>query len=145
MRKIEQRLKRAWNNNETIRISNSSIELNFNRFLTLKLFGNVIAVKDIKTNIEYFSLAGWNTITTKSRLRNVLDIRIISNKGNVLFHNYDVPFVKALNTSAFYDTVKCERVSDDYSTLLTKLYHADTGKTAEAIVTYIEECDEYFN
>lgn len=46
----------------------------------VSLFGNIIAKKDIKTGAVEFSLAGWDTVTTRSRL-NALGCNVSRVKG----------------------------------------------------------------
>jgi hypothetical protein len=77
MRKIEQILSNAWNNNKGISISNSAV-INNGDELQLMLFHNVIAKKHLETGKVEYTLAGWNSPTTKSRLKNVIGVNVYS-------------------------------------------------------------------
>lgn len=82
MRLIERKLKNAWDNNQLIEISNSAIRKvhlkNYECFdiIGLYLFGNLIATKAITTGVVSWTMAGWNSLTTRSRLNNVLGIGV---------------------------------------------------------------------
>lgn len=82
MRKLEQKMvdavdsaypAKCGNNTEVYIMSNPSC-------IVVLLWGNMIYTKDIETNVEEFSLAGWNTPTTRSRLR-ALGVNITYKKG----------------------------------------------------------------
>lgn len=73
MKAIERQLAEKWRNSCACSIDNTVIlhDPVYNA-LILALFGNVIARKDLNTGRVSFTLAGWNTITTRSRLKNVI-------------------------------------------------------------------------
>jgi len=77
MRKLEQRLRNAWVAGRPRSENNSSITINRElQGAELRLFGNLIAVRDLSgTDLVLWTLAGWNTLTTRSRLTNIMDAR----------------------------------------------------------------------
>jgi hypothetical protein len=79
MRKIEQQLRAAWQLGPPLNISNSAVTQN-GKEIRLVLFGNVIAERHYDKPGFSFTLAGWNTPTTRSRLKNVLGLDVY-NKG----------------------------------------------------------------
>jgi len=95
MRKIEQILSNAWNNNKGIIISNSAV-INNGDELQLVLFHNVIAKKDLSTGKVEYTLAGWNSPTTRSRLKNVI--------GAYIYSKAFTPYIgkTALSVNAWY-------------------------------------------
>jgi hypothetical protein len=83
MRVIERKLRTAWlsDNNDGIAISNSSVRTRCagprtSPYRSLCLFGNEIARRYFDTGNVYFTLAGWNSVTTRSRLNHILDLRL---------------------------------------------------------------------
>ena len=76
MKVIERKLKNAWDNNQLIEISNSAIRSEGDDVLGLYLFGNLIATKAVSTGVVSWSMAGWNSLTTRSRLNNVLGVGV---------------------------------------------------------------------
>lgn len=73
MRKVEQRLKAAWEAGRNCSERNSRVEV----FpptgrVSLYLFGNEIARRYIGESTTYWTCSGWRTHTTASRLRNVV-------------------------------------------------------------------------
>lgn len=81
MRKIEQILKRHWEAGTPIRISNSEVKVAEDGSVSLHLFRNCIAFKVARAAIPRFTLAEHNTLTTRSRLKNVLGLNIYSRAG----------------------------------------------------------------
>lgn len=71
MKEIEKQLAEKWKDARPCSIDNSTIAHHGNE-ITLSLFGNVIARKNLNTGRVSFTLAGWNTTTTRSRLKNVI-------------------------------------------------------------------------
>jgi len=70
MRQIEKKMLAAFKVNKNFKESNTEV-LNLaalNGQIWVRLFGNIIAKKDIKTGLTVYSLAGWDTLTTRSRL-----------------------------------------------------------------------------
>lgn len=95
MKVIERKLRDAFISNEPLKISNSQVRVSL-QYTELYLFGNCIARKDrLNLSIEY-TLANWNTVTTRARLKNVLGISIY-NKGCIPYVN-DFP----INRSQWY-------------------------------------------
>lgn len=84
MRKIEKQLRSAFFNDKEFKDNNSEIRSDGIN-TCLYLFNNMIAYKptgplhDIYTIT--FTLAGWNTLTTRSRLHNVTQLPIYNEKG----------------------------------------------------------------
>ena len=99
MRKINKILKEHWSTNTPVKISNSAINTDFNNGIlttTLVLFSNVIARKTYTNSttpdkIE-FTLSGWDTQTTRSRLKDVLGLSIFRHNSQLLFSHNDNVF-----------------------------------------------------
>lgn len=99
MRKINKILKEHWNTNTPVKISNSAINTYFDNGIlttTLTLFNNVIARKTYTTsttpNKTEFTLAGWDTLTTRSRLKEVLGLSLFKHNSQLLFSHKDNVF-----------------------------------------------------
>lgn len=95
MRKIEQQLKAAWQAGQPLYISNSSVVPDDDGGVSLSLHGNRIAHKD-SDGVVRFTLAGWNTLTTRSRLNNVIGVNV---------HNlYGSPYLNSepINSHTWY-------------------------------------------
>ena len=88
MRKIEQRLAYAWNNGIATHISNSAVLVD-GRGVYLTLFGNVIAYRNNNQEV-FFTLAGWNSTTTRSRLKNVLGLRVFQKAYAPFFESQEI-------------------------------------------------------
>ena len=88
MRKIEQCLAHAWNNGIAAHISNSAVLVD-ERGVYLTLFGNVIAYRNNNQEV-FFTLAGWSTTTTRSRLSNVLGLRIYQRKHAPFYESQEI-------------------------------------------------------
>ena len=91
MRAIERTLRAHWLSGTPCIISNSAVIVD-NRGgyekVSLALFGNVIAKR--VNGITSFTLAGWNTLTTRSRLCHVADIEVSTRKGKVLYRGQEI-------------------------------------------------------
>ena len=89
MRKIEKLLREHWLNGRPIKISNSKITVcgrmsdagGSHLKISLILFGHEIATRIWGDDTFIFTLAGHNTLTTRSRLRNVCGINIANSKS----------------------------------------------------------------
>ena len=99
MRKINKILKEHWLTNTPIKISNSAINTNFDGGIlttTLVLFNNVIARKTYTSSTTLdkteFTLSGWDTLTTRSRLKEVLGLSIFRHNSQLLFSHKDNVF-----------------------------------------------------
>lgn len=68
MRRIEEQMRKAVRNRKNWRASNTAVEVNDKGDVFVYLHGNLI-MKQYNGAEPYFSLAGWNTVTTRSRLR----------------------------------------------------------------------------
>ena len=118
MRIIERKLKTAFEAGKELYISNSMVKVE-NEIVSLYLFGHCIAMRNTRSNQTCFTLAGWNTSTTRSRLRNVLGIGVYNNKR--------VPHIgmRKLDSRAWYAVAPefCEgfrTVTSDLEELITK-------------------------
>lgn len=69
MRAIEQRMTEAIRTRKNFRKDNTEVTVE-NGEVSVKLFKNIIAIAN--DAYEAITLAGWNTITTKSRLKTIL-------------------------------------------------------------------------
>ena len=83
MRKIEEIAhEEFWNDSakrESWSLSNTTIVRGFG-LVRLFLFGNQIAIRRIGEKDVHFTLAGWNSTTTRSRLSNVAGVPVSSRK-----------------------------------------------------------------
>lgn len=70
MRKITQRIAKAFHAQEHLRIDNT-----FTDGQSVWLFGNKIIER--RPDGTYFSLAGWNTLTTRERINGILGNKVI--------------------------------------------------------------------
>lgn len=84
MRKIEEMMLNSIRNGKSFNLGNTSVVFRDNNDFFVTLHGNVIFVKNEKGTV--FSLCGWNTPTTKSRLR-ALGVGVKSKNGSVLYNN----------------------------------------------------------
>jgi hypothetical protein len=82
MKKIEQRMCTAVASRENWKCDNTRVE-NFGGELSVILHGNYIY--RVIDGVKWFSLAGWDTPTTRSRLR-ALGVELTS-KGGERYHN----------------------------------------------------------
>lgn len=67
MRAIESEMLKAWNNETNFHKSNTAVIVDADS-VRVYLFGHCIARKSRETGATLFSLCGWNTVTTRSRL-----------------------------------------------------------------------------
>ena len=74
--------------------SNTRIEVTEN-LVGLYLFDNLIALKDRETNEIKFTLAGWNSVTTRERLQ-AIGVQISSKQWTPYYNG------KAINTNEWY-------------------------------------------
>lgn len=79
MKKIEKEMLQAWNNRKDFTGANTRVYNNSKGVTCVYLFDNLIATKDAAGVIK-FTLAGWNTVTTRSRL-NALGCNVTSKNG----------------------------------------------------------------
>lgn len=84
MRKITQKAQKAFNNNETFSLDNTTVAVCGNK-TSLYLHGNLIAWK-YNEETTYFSLCGWNTPTTRERLQ-AANISVVQRKGEPYYIN----------------------------------------------------------
>lgn len=71
MRKIEQKACQAFWVGKLFKQDNTSVQREFlpeGEFFTMRSFNNTIAKRNVKTGEVFVTLAGWNSVTTKSRL-----------------------------------------------------------------------------
>ena len=99
MRKIEQTLRNAWQSRTTgkygprdeIRLGYGSLE-NGDSVMSLYLHSNEIARLNLRTGRTFITLAGWNTVTTRSRLNHV----ILHDAGCAISTSKGIPTVRSL-------------------------------------------------
>lgn len=87
MRKVEEDMVTAVITYTSWRLRNTSVEVNGGTVI-VSLHGNPIFKKDINTGSAQFTLAGWDTNTTRSRLR-ALGVGVYRKDG--LPHYKDTP------------------------------------------------------
>lgn len=95
MKAIERKLSANWEAGKPCACGNTTIAKRDNR-LELILFGHVIAEKDLTTGKVSWSMAGWPTTTTRSRLRNVVGVNVWQHKFGQFADN------KPIDPSAWY-------------------------------------------
>jgi hypothetical protein len=110
MREIEKKLARAWKNGTKFHLSNSDIAIlplqNDNRSIVrLSLFGNTIAMRTQDSEYLYFTMAGWISPTTTSRLNNV----VLRDFNMGIYIKQGIPYLRgfgekdvAINPSSIY-------------------------------------------
>lgn len=68
MREITSEAKFYFDSNKKFKKSNTEVKVTED-LTALYLFNNLIAIKDRETNEIKFTLAGWNSVTTRERLK----------------------------------------------------------------------------
>ena len=90
MRKIEQEMLAAFNSNTDFHKGNTDV-ISTSKRTSVRLHGNLICVKDLKTGNISYSNCGWFTNTTKSRLNalgaNIKQVKYQWMQGNKPFHS----------------------------------------------------------
>lgn len=81
MRKITQQIADAFNECRSLKIDNTKTD-----GLNVWLFGKKIISHGGIDNILVFTLAGWNTLTTRERLNGILPISVTTKKGQAYFN-----------------------------------------------------------
>jgi len=81
MRKITEDACKAFTNSEAYRKSNTTITVNDNGSVVMKLFDSVIAWKNSKSGIVQITLSGYNTATTRERLNGFNGVRLTTKQG----------------------------------------------------------------
>ena len=79
VRKISELACKAFYNRENFKLSNTRVDV-LDGVVKLKLWGNTIA--KIEDNVVWFTLSGWNTPTTKDRLR-AIGVKIYQSAGGL--------------------------------------------------------------
>lgn len=84
MKKIEEKMVEAVDAGISWARSNTKVVSEFGRRMKVYLFGNCI-MKQSYNGVRYYSCAGWNTVTTRSRLR-ALGCNV-SCRGGILYRD----------------------------------------------------------
>ena len=79
MREITSEAKFYFASNKKFKKSNTEVKVTED-LTALYLFGNLIAIKDRNTGEVKFTLAGWNSVTTRERLK-AIGVQISSRQG----------------------------------------------------------------
>lgn len=87
MRQIEKNMVNAVNGRYNFKSGNTQVEIFDEDTLVLLHENHIFCIVD---GIKYFSLAGWNTNTTRSRL-NALGVEIHNKKGVPYYKGQPVP------------------------------------------------------
>lgn len=95
MRKIEELARTAFYNGYNFKRSNTEVKISDDS-VNYYLHGNLIAKKSLNTGTIYMTLSGWNTATTKSRLRSLG--ANLTTKNSRVFHG----LTEISTTSWFY-------------------------------------------
>ena len=82
MRKIEEKMVNAVNRSKNFNEGNTEVRIDANG-LSVLLYGNIIF--QIRGNEKFFTLSGWNTPTTRSRL-NALGVRVSQKNWEPIFN-----------------------------------------------------------
>lgn len=100
-RKISKLASNAFYNREKFKLSNTEVKVLPTGEVELRLWGNLIALREY--NKTYFTLAGWNTVTTRERL-NGIGVNITSRQG--------IPYYKGqpISDSNWYEITKGDDV-----------------------------------
>lgn len=100
MRTIEKNMLNAIRERKNWRCNNTSVEVekfgNLPACVVVRLHGNIIYIKNTETGEKRFTLAGWNSNTTRSRLR-ALGIDICQRNYNAIHKG------KHINISEWYE------------------------------------------
>lgn len=94
MRKITEETRYYFNRNIKKKLGNTRVET-FAHYTYIYLFDNLIAKKDNKTGEVKFTLASWNSVTTRERLQ-AIGVKI-SSKQRTPYYNG-----KAISTTEWY-------------------------------------------
>ncbi len=84
MRQIDRDVRRAFMENKKFKSSNTKVEI-IDGKPHMYLFGNLIAKKDENGEL-LIRHAGWQTVTTMSRLNAFVGVRIRSHKGSFILN-----------------------------------------------------------
>lgn len=106
MKKITEQATKAFYNFEEFKQSNTHTIVK-NDSIELYLFNNLIASKQRNTANISFTLAGYNTPTTKERLRG-LDVPLYTKKGDVYIKLIDKDILIDINKTYNYNTITQE-------------------------------------
>ena len=93
MRKIEEQMINAVNNCKSLSVSNTLVTVSNNE-VKVYLHGNLIYTKE--NGVERFTLAGWNTNTTRSRLR-ALGVDVCQRKRKPVYKGSEISSYKWYN------------------------------------------------
>lgn len=85
---IEIKARDAFFSGYDFKLSNTEVFVSSN-IVYYSLHGNIIAKRDLKSGLSKFTLCGWNTNTTKSRLRS-LGVNLTTKKGVVYVDNKEI-------------------------------------------------------
>lgn len=91
MRKITQRIRDAFYDHKKLSITNTITDGE-----SVWLFGNKIIERRYRD--VYFTLAGWNTNTTRERLNGILDIRVYVVKGQAYVRDKNIDISIPINS-----------------------------------------------
>ena len=87
MRKIEKLMLNAVNNNQRFASGNTTVTIDSANNLFVYLFGNCIY--KVIDGVKYFTLAGYNTVTTRSRL-NALNVDICQRNFTAYYNGVSI-------------------------------------------------------
>ena len=81
MRKVTEKIKEAFKLRKSLKIGNTETDGE-----TVWLFGNPIVKRD-QSGLVLWSLAGWNTVTTRERVNGIVDAGVRQVKGRPVLAN----------------------------------------------------------
>lgn len=100
-RKISQAAARAFFAGENFRLSNTDVSTYMGGLVELRLWGHTIAQYNKHNNREIiFTLAGWNTNTTRERLR-ALGIDVRTKRGTAFYDGKEILSNQFYNSGIF--------------------------------------------
>lgn len=88
MRQIEEKMVEAIKQEKNFSLSNTTVKVS-DGLLSVYLFGNCIYARSLASGIAQFSLCGYNTVTTRSRL-NAIGLNITTRRGQVYYNGQPI-------------------------------------------------------
>lgn len=101
VRKISELASKAFYNREKFKRTNTEVKVLPTGEVELRLWGNLIALRNY--NKIYFRLAGWNTVTTRERLK-AIGIDITTRQGVIYYKG------QPISDNCWYELMKGDDV-----------------------------------
>jgi hypothetical protein len=84
MKQVTEQIKRAFENKKSLKVNNTRTD-----GTSVFLHGNEIIKRD-KSGIVLFTFSGWPSVTTRERLRGILDLDVCQRKGEQYYNGAKV-------------------------------------------------------